>query len=52
MPSLDDGFYSALLANQNPKILRLKCVVYRFYTIDGITNFFYIDKVTIADKSI
>ena len=50
MPSLDNGFYNMLLAKQSPKALRLKCVVYRFYTIDGITNFFYIDKVDVADE--
>ena len=31
--------------------ISIKCVVYRFYFIDGICNFFYIDKVTPLNKS-
>ncbi|AMR32170.1 hypothetical protein A0256_12430 [Mucilaginibacter sp. PAMC 26640] len=35
----------AIAAAKPNTFLKLKCIVYRFFTIDGTTNFFYIDKV-------
>jgi len=53
MPCLDNSLYNALNAQQTAgKKLRLKCIVYRFYTIDGITNFFYVDKAAVIENSI
>jgi hypothetical protein len=53
MPCTDFSFYNILSSGKNPpKLLRLKCVVYHFYTIDGLTNFFYIEKAAVADKSV
>jgi len=36
---------SAMASVKPNTLLTLKCTVYRFFTIDGIANFFYIDKV-------
>ena len=47
VPCCDEDFYHVLSAKANPGRIKVKCVVYRFYTIDGTTNFFYIDKATI-----
>jgi hypothetical protein len=49
VPCCDENLYHLLSARANPvSRLKLKCVVYRFYTIDGTTNFFYIEKATPA----
>lgn len=37
-----------VIASAKPNsMLQLKCIVYRFFTVDGICNFFYVDKVTL-----
>jgi|SRR6185503_19935832 len=47
VPCCDEDLYHLLSAKTAPiSRLKLKCVIYRFYTIDGTTNFFYIDKAT------
>lgn len=52
MPSGDQSLFTLLSAKQNRiSRLRLKCVVYRFYTLDGVINFFYIEKAMVS-KSI
>lgn len=52
VPCGDQNLLTLLSAKQN-KIsrLRLKCVVYRFYTFDGVINFFYVDKATVIQSS-
>ena len=53
IPSMDNELYDILSAKQkNINRLKLKCIVYRFYTLDGITNFFYINKASLESKSI
>lgn len=44
MPYRSDNEPAIEAAKPNT-LLKLKCIVYRFFTIDGTTNFFYIDKV-------
>jgi len=51
MPCGDQTLFALLSAKQKVSRFKLKCIVYRFYTLDGIINFFYIDKVTVS-KSI
>jgi len=48
MPCCDDKLYNLLLAKANTSRFELKCVVYRFYTLDGTTNFFYINKAILT----
>lgn len=44
----DNSMLNALKINAGKNIqLRIKCIVYRFYTFDGICNFFYINKVSL-----
>ncbi len=53
IPSTDGSMFNTLknnLATNNQ--ISIKCVVYRFYFIDGICNFFYIDKVGQVEKRI
>ncbi|TWR29016.1 hypothetical protein FPZ43_12195 [Mucilaginibacter pallidiroseus] len=35
----------ALTAAKANAPLRIKCTVYRFFTVDGVSNFFYVDKI-------
>lgn len=49
VPCRDENLYHLLSANENAvSRLKLTCVVYRFYTLDGSTNFFYVDKAVPA----
>jgi len=50
VPCTDDNILNTLkgLAPNSP--LSIKCTVYRFYSFDGICNFFYIDKVNINKR--
>ena len=49
MPCRDKDLFNLLSTKQNTiNRLKLKCVVYRFYTLDGVVNFFYIDKATLS----
>jgi hypothetical protein len=50
MPCGDQTLFALLSAKQKISRFRLKCVVYRFYTIDGNINFFYIDKATVSNS--
>lgn len=45
VPCTDIGMFNALkgLAQNTP--LSIKCMVYRFYSFDGICNFFYVDNI-------
>jgi hypothetical protein len=44
MPSCDKNLFNVLTTKPaSVNYLRLKCVVYRFYTLDGDVNFFYIE---------
>ena len=51
IPCSDQTLFALLSAKQKISRFKLKCIVYRFYTIDGIINFFYIDQATVS-KSI
>lgn len=49
VPCCDEDLYHLLSAKTGlVSRLKFKCVIYRFYTIDGTTNFFYVDKATTA----
>lgn len=53
IPCKDKEIVAQLADKQNAgKLLKLKCTVYRFFYIDGICNFFYIDKATIVSHRI
>jgi hypothetical protein len=45
LPCSDKNLFNVLTAKRTSiNYLRLKCVVYRFYTLDGVVNFFYVEK--------
>ncbi len=49
----DGSMFNTLKSNVgNNNRISIKCVVYRFYFIDGICNFFYVDKVNQISKRI
>jgi len=49
-PCKDNDMYNALIAKQSAlQKLKISCVVYRFYYINPTSNFFYIDRVSIAN---
>ena len=51
--SKDKSMLDALRMNIGKnKQIRIKCIVYRFYFVDGICNFFYITKVDQLGKRI
>ena len=53
IPCKDSNLLNILTSKSvNVNHLILKCVAYRFFTIDGVINFFYIDKATLSDRSI
>jgi hypothetical protein len=53
VPCRDNDLINTLTSQPNiANKLKLKCIVYRFFTIDGIINFFYIDKGILAGKGI
>ena len=52
MPSMDNELFNTLSSKQTVNRLKLKCTVYRFYTLDGVTNFFYVTKASVQSKSI
>ena len=47
VPCCDEDLYHLLSAKTGSvNRLKFKCVIYRFYTLDGTTNYFYVDKAT------
>lgn len=49
VPCCDEDLYRILSAKSSTVgRLKLKCVVYRFYTFNGTTNFFYVDKAALT----
>ncbi len=47
----DNSMLNVLRSNLgNNTQLLIRCKVYRFYTFDGVCNFFYIDKVSFFNK--
>lgn len=52
IPCKDKDFINTLSAKQNTVTkVKITCIVYRFFYLDEISNFFYIDKASILERS-
>jgi hypothetical protein len=50
-PCKDNAQFNTLSSQQNTiNKLRISCVVYRFYRMDIISNFFYVNKVNVVNE--